>query len=162
MILVSYLEDIPLRVPIVLGAHTFAPEEIKRFARTFDSQPFHMDEAAAAQSHFGRLCASGWHSAATWMRMMVLHRQKTVAERRARGEPVAQMGVSPGFRDLNWLKPVYAGDTITYALEAIETRPSNSRPGWGIVGYYCTGTNQHGELAISFISSCFIERRPAA
>ncbi len=161
MIYVTYLEDLPLRAPVVLGSHTFTAEEVKRFARKYDPQPFHMSEEGAARSHFGRLCASGWHSAAAWMQALVAHRSESAAERTARGEPVAQLGVSPGFRDLHWYKPVYVEDTITFRSEVIGTRVSKSRPTWGIADYYCTGTNQNGDVAISFISTCFIERRPA-
>lgn len=160
MIFPHYLEDLPLRQPVTLGAHTFMPEDVKRFARTFDAQPFHMDEEAARQSHFGALCASGWHSASGWMRAAVLYRRKMVAACAARGETVAAVGVSPGFRDLHWHKPVYAGDTLTYAAEVTGTRVSKSRPGWGIAECYCTGTNQRGELAIAFTSAVFVQRRP--
>ena len=77
------------------------------------------------------LCASGWHTACVWMRLVIDHRRREDDERRARGEPVATLGVSPGFRELHWLKPVYAGDTITYASEVIDKRPSLSRPAMG-------------------------------
>ena len=81
---------------------------------------------------------------------------------RARGEVIAKLGPSPGFRELKWLKPVYAGDTITYASEIVEKRVTKSRPGWGIVFARNTGTNQKGELVMSFIGSGFVERRPGA
>jgi acyl dehydratase len=72
---------------------------------------------------------------------------------------VAELGPSPGFRDLRWHKPVHAGDAVSYASEVIETRPLKSRPGWGLMTMRNTGTNQHGELVISFISTAFVERR---
>ena len=75
---------------------------------------------------------------------------------------IAKLGPSPGFRELKWLKPVYAGDTITYASEVVEKRVTKSRPGWGIVFAKNTGTNQKGELVLSFIGSGFVERRPGA
>jgi acyl dehydratase len=74
-------------------------------------------------------------------------------------EPVAQLGPSPGFRELKWLRPVYVGDTISYATEVVEARSLNSRPGWGIVSVRNTGVNQRGEPVMSFISTAFIECR---
>ena len=82
--------------------------------------------------------------------------------RRARGEPVAVLGPSPGFRELKWLKPVYVSDTITYSTEVIETRASNSRPTWGLMKIRNSGVNQKGEPVISFISVAFVERRKRA
>ena len=81
-----------------------------------------MDEAAAAKSHFGALCASGWHTVAAWMNLRVQYGRREDAERAARGEVIAKLGPSPGFRELKWLKPVYVGDTITYASEIVEKR----------------------------------------
>jgi acyl dehydratase len=93
------------------------------------------------------------------MRLAVEFRRREDDARRARGEPVAALGVSPGFRELRWLSPVYPGDTITYATEILELRPSASRPRWGIMTARNTGTNQSGEPVLSFISSAFVERR---
>ena len=78
-----------------------------------------------------------------------------------RGEPVARTGVSPGFRNLTWPKPVYAGDTITYATEVIATRPLLSKPGWGLMVSRNTGTNPAGELVLSFEGAVFLEMAPA-
>ncbi len=72
----GYLEDMPLNRTFDLGAHHFTRDDILRFARAFDPQPFHVDEAAAAQTHFGGLCASGWHTAAAWMKRMVAGRDR--------------------------------------------------------------------------------------
>jgi acyl dehydratase len=155
-----YLEDIPIGERTEIGRHTFTAEEIKSFASRYDTQVFHLDEDAAARSHFGRLVASGWHTAAVCMRMLVENARRVAAERHARGEPVAVWGPSPGFRDLKWIKPVYVGDTISYATQPIATRISQSRPGWGLVFSLNTGTNQHGELVYSFIGSAFMQRRP--
>jgi acyl dehydratase len=155
----QFFEDIRIGQKSEIGRHTFTAEEIKRFAARYDPQPFHLDEAAAARSHFGALCASGWHTAAVCMRMLVARKDRVVAELEARGEPVATWGPSPGFRELKWVKPVYVGDTITYASEPIEKRELKSRPGWGLLFSRNTGTNQHGELVYSFIGSAFIERR---
>ncbi|HMK79457.1 MAG TPA: MaoC family dehydratase [Xanthobacteraceae bacterium] len=158
----KYFDDIHVGDRIELGSHTFTAEEIKTFAAQYDPQAFHMDETAAAQSHFGALCASGWHTVAAWMRLRILYAQREDAEQRARGEVPAELGPSPGFRELKWLKPVYVGDTISYAAEVAEKRPSNSRPRWGLIFSRNTGTNQNGELVLSFIGAAFIERKPGA
>jgi len=134
-------------------------EAIKAFAGQYDPQPFHLDEAAAARSHFGALCASGWHTAVMWMRLALEHRRREEIGRRARGEAMAMLGPSPGFKDLRWLTPVFAGDTITYATEALAARPSKTRPGWGVMTMRNTGTNQAGELVLSFISTAFVQCR---
>jgi acyl dehydratase len=157
----KFFEDIAPGERAELGAHTFTADDIKRFARKYDPQPFHLDEAAAARSHFGALCASGWHTASVWMRLMVDHQRREDEARRARGEAVASLGPSPGFRVLKWLKPVYAGDTVTYSTEIVDKRASTSRPGWGLMSIRNTGVNQKGEPVISFTSVAFIERRSA-
>jgi acyl dehydratase len=141
-----------------LGSHTFTAEEIKRFAGAFDPQRFHTDEAAAEASHFGRLCASGWHTLAVWMKLNVREMQGR-ATRERHGPRRARIGPSPGFDELKWLKPVYVGDTISFATEVIATKPSRSRPEWGLVSIRNTGVNQRGELAISFVGHVFVERR---
>ena len=158
----KYFEDIRIGETSDLGRHTFTAEDIKSFASRFDPQPFHLDEAAAACSHFGALCASGWHTVCVWMRLLIDCRRREDEERRARGEAVAQLGPSPGFRDLKWLKPVYAGDTVSYATEVMEARPLNSRPGWGLILVRNVGVNQNGEPVMSFISSAFVERKQQA
>jgi len=158
----KYFDDIDVGDRLALGAVTFTAPDIKAFAAQYDPQPFHMDEAAAAQSHFGALCASGWHTIAAWMNLRVQYGRREDEERAARGAPIAKLGPSPGFRELKWLKPVYAGDTITYASEVVEKRVTRSRPGWGIIFAKNTGTNQNGELVMSFIGSGFVERRPGA
>jgi acyl dehydratase len=155
----KFFDDIRVGEVSDLGRHTFTAEDIKSFAARFDPQPFHLDEAEAARSHFGRLCASGWHTACIWMRLLIDFRRREDEELRARGEAVAQLGPSPGFRNLEWSKPVYVGDTVSYTTEVIEMRPLASRPGWGIIFVRNTGVNQHSEPVISFTSSAFVERR---
>ena len=157
----KFLEDIRIGDKTALGSHTFTAEEIKRFAQAFDPQPFHLNEAAAARSHFGGLVASGWHTGSVCIRLIVQARLREEEAMRARGEPVGRTGPSPGFRELKWIKPVYAGDTITYASEVIDTRAVQSRPDKGLVFARNSGTNQAGELAFSFISIVFVDRRPA-
>jgi acyl dehydratase len=156
----KFFEDIRIGERSEIGRHTFTAEEIKTFAAQFDPQPFHLDEAAGARSLFRGLCASGWHTAGIWMRLVIDHRQREDAERRARGEPVAALGPSPGFRDMQCPNPVHPGDTIAYATEVIATRPSATRPGWGLVTMRNSGSNQHGKLVLSFVSTAFVARRP--
>ncbi|HZL39873.1 MAG TPA: MaoC family dehydratase [Pseudolabrys sp.] len=156
----KYFEEVQVGDSYMVGRHTFTADEIKTFARRFDPQHFHLDEAAAERSHFGALCASGWHTAVVWMRLMVDHRRAMAEAARARGEPVAATGPALGFRELKWLKPVYVGDTIEYQSEVTELRLSNSRPGSGLMTILSTGVNQNREPVISFLSTTFVERRP--
>jgi acyl dehydratase len=158
----KYLEDIAVGDVFQIGRHTFGADEIKGFAHRFDPQYFHVDEEAAKSSHFGALCASGWHTALAWMRLMVAYRRREAEAARARGEPVAGIGPALGFSDLKWLKPVYVGDTIEYRSEVVETRVSRSRPGLGLMTIRSTGVNQNGETVITFLSTTFVERRSAA
>ena len=157
--MMKFFDDIRVGDRIALGSHHFSAEEIKIFARQYDPQPFHVDEAEGVRSHFGALVASGWHTAALWMRKMVDYRKSEAEALRARGELVPLIGPSPGFRDMRWHKPVFVGDTVTYATEVIETRVSQSRPKWGLMGILNSGANQHGKPVISFVSTTFIERR---
>ncbi len=155
----KFFEDIMVGERSGMGQYTFMAEDIKSFAARFDPQPFHLDEEAAARSHFKQLCASGWHTVCVRIRLMIESRRREDEERRARGEPVATLGPSPGFRDLKWLKPVYAGDIISYQAEVIEKRAVSDRPDWGLVTSLNTGTNQRGELVMSFVGTAFVERR---
>ena len=116
-----------------LGAYTFDAEEIVAFASRYDPQRFHLDAKAARGSIFGGLCASGWHTVSVWMRLNVLHgRDEMVRVTGYRG-PTVTFGPSPGVRDLNWLRPVYAGETVHYSSTVLSKRRSASREGWGIV-----------------------------
>jgi acyl dehydratase len=156
----NFLEDIGVGEIFASGRHTFGADEIKAFAGRFDPQLFHVDDEAAARSHFGALCASGWHTAAMCMRLMVNYRRQLEEQARARGESVGIVGPALGFRDLKWLKPVYVGDTIDYTSAVVEKRPSGSRPGFGLMSIQSSGTNQKGETVISFVATSFVERRP--
>jgi acyl dehydratase len=156
----KYFEDTQVGDRFELGSHRFTAAEIKSFAGRFDPQRFHMDEEEAKRSHFGALCASGWHTAAIWMKLLVAFRKRAAEAARARGEPVAEIGPAAGFRNLKWLKPVYVDDTITCFSEVIEMRPSASRPQWGLVSNRGSAINQRGETVYSFESTAFIERRP--
>jgi acyl dehydratase len=155
-----FYEELQVGDRVDLGSRHFSTEDIIRFARSFDPQFFHVDPVAAQASIFGGLIASGWHTAAGWMGQMVTSRTAAAAASQARGQRPARLGPSPGFKTLRWIKPVHAGDTIHYTSAIHEMRTSASRPGWGIVRHYNTGTNQRGELVFSFIGSVFWERRP--
>jgi len=156
-----FFDDIEVGWRRELGKHTFTAEEIKRFASRYDPQIFHIDEAEAKKSHFGALCASGWHTAAVCMRTIVDSTKQFTADMTARGEKVAKTGPSPGFTNLKWLKPVYAGDTISFVSEVIEMRPTESRPGWGVVRTRFSGRNQNGAPVYQFDGVVFVERRSA-
>jgi acyl dehydratase len=156
-----FFEDIKVGLRRELGSFTFTPELIKKFAAQFDPQPFHLDEEAGRKSLFGGLAASGWHVGSVCMKLLVADGQRQAAEAAARGEPVAVWGPSPGFNDLRWLRPVLAGDTISYASEVESTRTSEKRPEWGIVQARNSGTNQRGELAFSLLATAFVPRRGA-
>jgi acyl dehydratase len=160
--MMKFYEDLAVGDRAEIGTHVFTADEIKAFAKAYDPQLFHVDEEAAKASHFGALCASGWHTAATWMRLMVHHRRREAEILAERGEPIPELGPSPGFRELRWFKPVYAGDTISYATEVVEKRASISRPEWGLVGFLNSGANQRGEKVVSFTSTAFVGRRVRA
>src|SRR6478736_1127154 len=152
-----FFEELEIGSRHELGSFVFTAREIVAFARSFDPQPFHMDEAAAEASSFGKLAASGWHTAAVWMATMVSHRERQLAA--TTGRP-ARLGPSPGFKNLRWSKPVFAGDRITYFSEVIDKRESASRPQWGLFFHRNTGVNQHGEEVFSFDGCVFVERKP--
>lgn len=155
----KFFDDMQMGDIREFGKHTFLADDIKRFARSFDPQPFHLDEEAAKRSHFRALCASGWHTTAACMRLIVDYHKRIAAEMMARGEKVAKVGPSPGFKNLRWLRPIYAGDTVTFASEIIEMRPSASRPQWGVVRMRTYGINQKGERVYEIENAAFIERR---
>jgi acyl dehydratase len=145
-----------------LGAYTFTRERIVEFARRFDPQDFHLDDAAAARGPFGRLSASGWHTAAAFMQRYVAHLDRIRAAAIARGEPLPPAGPSPGFVDMQWLKPVFAGDAVTYAITLRDKRELASRPDWGLVTAEVEGWNQDGVPVFRFTAKLLIARRRAA
>lgn len=153
-----YFEDLVVGAVVELGSHLFTCEEIIDFARRYDPQPFHLDEAAGARSLFGALSASGWHTTAIWVRHMVDARNREGELMRFRGERPARYGPSPGFEQLRWLKPVLAGDTIRFTTQVAEKRDWASRPEVGLVQYQNYGYNQHGELVFSILSKMLVER----
>jgi acyl dehydratase len=157
-----FFEDIKVGHRRELGSFTFTAELIKKFAAQFDPQAFHLDEEAGRHSLFGGLAASGWHVGSVCMKLLVADGQREAAEAAARGEKIAVWGPSPGFRELRWLKPVLAGDVISYASEVETLRSSEKRPEWGILQARNTGTNQRGELAFSLLATAFVPRRNSA
>jgi acyl dehydratase len=154
-----FFEDIEIGQRRELGSFTFTADAIKEFAAKFDPQRFHLDEEAGRQSLFGGLAASGWHVGSVCMKLLVADGQRQAKEAAARGEEVAVWGPSPGFRELRWIKPVLAGDTISFASVVEQMRTSDSRPGWGILQGRHTGTNQRGELVYSVLATAFVPRR---
>jgi acyl dehydratase len=156
-----FFEDIEIGQRRELGSFTFTAELIKRFATQFDPQRFHLDEEEGRKSLFGGLAASGWHVGSVCMKLLVADGQRQAKEAVARGEKVTILGPSPGFRELRWIKPVLAGDTIHFASEIETKRSSEKRPEWGIVQARHTGTNQRGDLVFSVLATAFVPRRNA-
>ena len=156
-----YLEDYQPGDITALGTHTFTTDAIKDFARRYDPQPFHLDEAAAERSSFGGLSASGWHTAALWMKLMVAHQTAAIAAVMARGQKPGRLGPSPGFRDMRWREPVRPGDTITYSSRVTGAEDWPGRPAWGLLRMTNEGRNQHGRVVFSFDGRVLVERRTA-
>jgi acyl dehydratase len=154
-----YFDDLRVGERSELGSFTFTADLIKTFARQFDPQPFHLDEEAGRKSLFGGLAASGWHVGSVGMKLIVAKRRREIEQATARGVVDPSPGPSPGFRELKWLKPVLAGDTLTYSSEIVSLRESASKPEWGIMQARNGATNQRGELVFSFLAIAFIPRR---
>jgi acyl dehydratase len=152
-----WLEDIPLGEKTDLGAYTFTEENILAFARRFDPQPFHIDPEAARHSPYGGLIASGWHTAAAWMKLMIAHRKARVA---AGAEATQENYVSPGVKDLRWHKPVRPGTTLTYTTEPFNKTDWPSRPELGLLQSRNEARDASGELYYSFTSQVLIARKP--
>ena len=147
---------------IELGSHTFRADEIKAFARKYDPQPFHLDEKAAERSVFRRLCASGWHTASMWMKKNLEKRQDVEHKRWAGPGPAPVFGPSPGFKNLRWLKPVYAGETVRFTRTGIAHRPLATRPGWRLMTILCEAFDSTGDKVLEFESSVLVKTGNAA
>ena len=145
-----YLED--FEVGQKFGSSTLQVSEdgIKRFAAQFDPQPFHLDDAAARASIFGGLAASGWHTAALTMRLLV-------------GSDVTPAGgiVGAGFDEFRWPRPVRPGDELRIEAEVLEVRPSKSRPEQGMIKLRTTTLNQRNEPVQISVGNLVVPRRPA-
>ncbi|TIU03458.1 MAG: MaoC family dehydratase, partial [Mesorhizobium sp.] len=144
-------------VTVTLGSHTFEPEAIKAFARKYDPQIFHLDEEAAKKSVFGGLCASGWHTAATWMKLNLEAGVEAGGARWVGAGPAPEFGPSPGFKNLKWLKPVYAGETVTFTRTALAHRPIMSRPGWRLLTLRSEAFDSTGDKVIEFESAVLVK-----
>jgi acyl dehydratase len=145
-----YFEDMEVGAETVFGSYDVTREEVLEFARKYDPQPFHLSDEAAAKTHFGRLAASGWHTCAMTMAVIV----KAITKDRQAG-----LG-SPGVDELRWLKPVYPGDRLTVQGKIVEKTPSRSRPEIGSVRTLTTVTNQDGVPVLRFTSIVLMQRRP--
>jgi acyl dehydratase len=155
----THLEDLPIGEAVEIGAQTLTRDDIVGFARAFDPQPFHLDEEAAKQSHFGGLVASGWQTAALWMKTWIAHREAAAVEALANGEKAPEIGPSPGVSNLAWPCPVYVGDTITYTTKCTGVRRI-SRPGWGLGYFENRGLNQDHVCVLRFDAGVFWRTRP--
>ena len=148
---VQYFEDIQVGARSSFGRYAVTRDEVVEFARRYDPQPFHLSDEAAAATHFGRLSASGWHTCAMTMAMVV---ENLKAQRQA------GLG-SPGIDELKWLKPVYPGDTLRCETELLEKRVSASRPEMGLFKSRMTVFNQDDVAVMTFVSNGMIRTRPA-
>jgi acyl dehydratase len=145
----QYFEDIPVGVTAKFGNYPVTREEVMEFAAKYDPQPFHLDDEAAAATHFGRLSASGWHTCAITMSMLV----ENLKQNRQAG-----LG-SPGIDNLRWLKPVYPGDTLRVESTVLEKRRSQSRPEMGIFKSQLTVFNQNDEPVMQMVSNGLVQVR---
>lgn len=144
-----YYEDLEVGKPQRFGHYEVTRAEVLDFAGKYDPQPFHLDDAAAGQTHFGRLAASGWHTCSMTMAMMVAARKD---------EPLASLGAI-GIDELRWLKPVYPGDVLSCETELLEKRRSKSKPGTGILKSRTATFNQHGEQVLAMTAITLVRTR---
>lgn len=144
-----YLDDLTVGQKFGSGRLTLELDAIRRFAGEFDPQPFHLDDEAAQATIFRGLAASGWHTAALTMRLLV------ESEFRPAGGIVGA-----GVDDLRWPRPVRPGDELCVETEVLEVRPSKSRPQQGIARLRVTTRNQDGEVLQTYVASLVMQRRP--
>jgi acyl dehydratase len=142
-----YLDDLKTGDRFSSASHCMDAAQIRQFASQFDPQPFHLDAKAAQDSLFGGLVASGWHTAAVAMRLLV-----------DGGLPIAGGIIGTG-ADLRWLLPVRAGDEIHVVCEILEITPSRSRPDRGSVKIACSTLNQRGEAVMTAEMRTIVFRR---
>jgi acyl dehydratase len=147
-----YFEDLEVGKETDFGSYQVTREEVLEFAGKYDVQPFHLSDEAAAKTHFGRLAASGWHTAA--MTMAVISRHVVEHEQAGLG--------SPGIDELRWKKPVYPGDTLHVHGTILGKTPSRSRPDMGSFRTHTRVTNQDGVEVMSFTSIVLIRRKSEA
>jgi len=147
---VFHLEDLRVGLRFSSGTHALDEAQIKSFARQFDPQPFHLDEDEARDTLFAGLAASGWHTAAITMRLMV-----------DGGAPLAG-GIIGAGGEINWPKPTRPGDILHVESEIVEITPSRSRPDRGMVTVRSETLNQRGEIVQVLTAKLIVPRRPAA
>ena len=145
----QFYEDLAVGQKQAFGRYEVTREEVIEFASKYDPQPFHLDDEAAAATHFGRLSASGWHTCAMTMAMLVEN---------LRANRQAGLG-SPGIDQLRWKKPVFPGDTLRCESVVIEKRRSGSRPEMGIFKSSLTVFNQNDEPVLEMVSNGLISTR---
>ncbi|HWA90412.1 MAG TPA: MaoC family dehydratase [Rhizomicrobium sp.] len=150
-----YWEDVEIGTRRELGTYTFTEEEIVAFAKKYDPQPFHVDADAARRSIFGGIIASGWHTAAVWMKLSVADRQKP-----GNASPLLRAGVSPGYEDMRWLKPVRPGMRLSYSSEVVGKAALKSRRDVAIVLTRNEARDDAGELVFVFTGKGLVQRRP--
>ena len=155
----AYFEEFEPGQTDTFGSHRFERDEVIRFARAYDPQAFHLDDEAGRKSIFGRLAVSGWHTTAGMMKCWSAYSFGRRAERAKHGLALPEIGPSPGFESLEWLRPVYPGDTVTYSGEVMSKRLLASRPRWGLVTTRIEGANQDGVKVFRFVSKLMVERR---
>jgi acyl dehydratase len=141
-----HLEDLHPGQRWETGAHTLTAEEVVAYAADFDPQPFHLDPAAARDSMFGALAASGWHTAGITMRLQVRE-----------GPPIAGGLIGAGAR-IDWPRPTYPGDTLRAVCEIVAVRPSRSRPDRGLVTLLTTTLNQRDEVVQTLAATIVVPR----
>ncbi|MGD9812241.1 MAG: MaoC family dehydratase [Sphingobium sp.] len=149
-----YFDDLAVGDKVSFGPYPVSREEAVGFAEKYDFQSFHLSDEAAAQTHFGRLAASGWHTCAMTMAMM-LTRDANIPDRKEH-----KLGAI-GLDELRWLKPVYPGDVLHGETEITEKIESKSRTYMGIVKSMVRVFNQDDELVMSFRPIVMWKRRPA-
>jgi acyl dehydratase len=145
-----FYEDISVGDSQNFGGYKVTKQEIIEFATKYDPQPFHLDEEAAKNSVFGGLCASGWHTCAMLMRMLVDHLQD---------KAVASLG-SPGIDGIKWIRPVMVGDTLHVETNVTAKRESKSRPNLGLLKGTYIVTNQKGEKVMTMQTNYMVAKRP--
>jgi len=145
----KYLEDFASGQKFASGRLRVERDRIKSFAAEFDPQPFHLDEEQARNSLFRGLAASGWHTAAMTMRLLV----------ESDLEPAGGI-LGAGFDEFRWPKPVRPGDELHLDIEVLEVRPSKSRPEQGVIKLRTTTLNQHDEPVQVSVGNLIVPRRP--
>jgi acyl dehydratase len=148
-----FMEQITLDARVALGSYVFTRENMLAYSLKFDPVGFHIDDAAGKASPYGAMTAAGLHVASGWMRCFVDTSAKARAALAEQGHELPELGPSPGFKNMKWLKPVFAGDELFYFTTATQRRALRSRSGWGIVSGFNEGVNQAGDLVFSFESA---------